>query len=95
MFVITLSYVADLDRIDAEADAHMAWVDSQYDDGVFVASGAQVPRTGGVILAAGLERPELEARLALDPFKRKGLAEYTIVEFTPRRVAPGLDLLKA
>jgi uncharacterized protein YciI len=95
MFVITLNYVADLDRIDDAAEAHLAWVDSQYDDGVFVASGAQVPRVGGVILAAGLERAELEARLALDPFKRKGLAEYTIVEFTPRRVAPGLEQLQA
>ncbi|GGM65485.1 YciI family protein [Dactylosporangium sucinum] len=95
MFVITLSYVADLDRIDEAMDDHREWVDGQFEDGVFVASGAMVPRTGGVILAAGLERPELEARLALDPFQQKGLAEYTIVEFAPRKVVPGLERLQA
>ncbi|HTJ38543.1 MAG TPA: YciI family protein [Dactylosporangium sp.] len=94
MFVITLRYLAELDRIDEAMEAHKAWVDGQYDDGVFVASGVMVPRTGGVILAAGLERPELEARLALDPFLQKGLAEYDVVEFAPRRVAPGLERLQ-
>jgi uncharacterized protein YciI len=94
MFVITLRYVAELERIDAALRAHTDWVDGQYDAGVFVASGAKVPRTGGVILAAGLERPELEARLALDPFRQQGLAEYDIVEFTPRRVAAGLERLQ-
>jgi uncharacterized protein YciI len=53
-----------------------------------------VPREGGVILAAGIERAELEARLALDPFQRKNLAEYTVTEFAPRRVAPGLERLQ-
>ncbi|MGI5244003.1 YciI family protein [Dactylosporangium sp. CA-139066] len=95
MFVLTLAYRAEIDRIDAAMEAHKAWVDGQYDDGVFVASGAMVPRTGGVILAAGLERAELEARLALDPFLQQGLAQYTIVEFAPRRVAPGLERLQA
>ncbi|MEU7872276.1 YciI family protein [Dactylosporangium sp. NPDC049140] len=94
MFVITLRYTAGLDQIDAALQAHTEWVDGQYDDGVFVASGAMTPREGGVILAAGLERPELEARLALDPFRQKGLAEYTVVEFTPRRVVPGLERLQ-
>jgi uncharacterized protein YciI len=93
VFVITLRYLAELDQIDAALKDHMEWVDRQYDDGVFVASGPQVPRTGGVILAAGLERSELEARLALDPFRQRDLAEHTVIEFTPRRVAPGLERL--
>ena len=94
MFVITLRYLAELDRIDEVLKEHQEWVDSQYDAGVFVASGAMVPREGGVILAAGVERAELEARLALDPFQRKGLAEYSVTEFAPRRVAPGLERLQ-
>ncbi|WP_433614977.1 YciI family protein [Dactylosporangium sp. CA-139114] len=94
MFVITLRYTAGLDRIDEARQAHTDWVDGQYDAGVFVASGAMVPREGGVILATGLERSELEARLALDPFRQQGLAEYTVVEFTPRRVAAGLERLR-
>ncbi|WP_432827829.1 YciI family protein [Dactylosporangium sp. CA-092794] len=94
MFVITLRYLAGLDQIDAVLAEHKAWVDGQFDAGVFVASGTQIPREGGVILATGLERAELEARLALDPFQQKGLAEYTVIEFTPRRVVPGLERLR-
>ncbi|MFI5909116.1 YciI family protein [Dactylosporangium sp. NPDC051541] len=94
MFVITLRYTAEIDKIDDALQAHTEWVDGQYDDGVFVASGAMIPREGGVILAAGLPRSELEARLALDPFQQKGLAEYQIVEFAPRRVAAGLERLQ-
>lgn len=95
MFVVTLSYLVDIERIDAAMAAHRQWLDGQYEDGVFLASGAKVPREGGVILAAGLERSELEARLARDPFRERGLAEYSIVEFVARKVAPGLERLQA
>lgn len=95
MFIITLSYLVDLERIDEAMTAHREWLETQYADGVFLASGAQVPRKGGVILAAGLPRLELEARLSLDPFLQQDLAAYEIVEFVPRVVAPGLEALQA
>ncbi|MDG6104353.1 hypothetical protein Daura_11070 [Dactylosporangium aurantiacum] len=95
MFVITLSYLVDVERIDEAMPAHREWLETQYADGVFLASGAQVPRKGGVILAAGVPRPELDARLSLDPFVQQHLAAYEIVEFVPRVVAPGLEALQA
>ena len=95
MFVITLSYLVDVEQIDELMPAHREWLEEQYADGVFLASGPRVPRDGGVILAAGLPRPELEARLSLDPFQRKQLAAYDVVEFTPRVVQPGLEALQA
>jgi uncharacterized protein YciI len=95
MFVITLSYQVDIEQIDEAVPAHQEWLDAQYEDGVFLASGAQVPRKGGVILAAGLPRLELEARLSLDPFQQKHLATYEIVEFVPTMVNPGLEALQA
>ncbi|MEV0568070.1 YciI family protein [Dactylosporangium sp. NPDC050588] len=95
MFVITLSYLVDVEQIDELMPAHLEWVGEQYADGIFLASGPRVPRDGGVILAAGLPRPELEARLALDPFVQKSVAAYDVVEFAPRVVAPGLDALQA
>lgn len=93
MFVIILRYVADLSLIDEALDEHVRWLDEQYSDGIFVASGRQVPRVGGVILATGISREALESRLAVDPFHRRQLAEYTVVEFTPSRVADGLERL--
>lgn len=95
MFVITLSYLVPVEQVDEAMPAHREWLDAQYADGVFLASGAQVPRKGGVILAAGLPRPELEARLSLDPFRQRELAAYEIVEFVPRAVVPGLEALQA
>src|SRR5665811_2461756 len=72
MFMVTLTYLVDLSEVDAALPEHVAWLDQQYADGVFVASGRQVPRVGGMILVAGTSREDLERRLALDPFGRLG-----------------------
>jgi uncharacterized protein YciI len=94
MFVVMITYVADLAAVDAALPEHMAWLEQQYAEGIFLASGRQIPRVGGVILAAGIGRAELERRLLLDPFRRRGLAECTVVEFAPSRVAAGLEQLQ-
>lgn len=88
MFIVTLKYVADLERIDELLPVHREWLDAQYAAGWFVASGPLVPRTGGVILARGGDRDELEAVLATDPFGVAGLATYSVTEFTPVQAAP-------
>jgi uncharacterized protein YciI len=95
MFVVTLTYVADLSEIDAAMPRHMAYLRRQYEDGVFVVSGRQVPRAGGVIVATGVTREELERRVALDPFVSDGLAEASIVEFNASQTAPRLRGLLA
>ena len=95
MFVVTLTYVADISEVDAEEPAHLAWLDSQFADGVFIAAGHRVPRHGGVIFADGVDREELNRRLTLDPWAEKCLADYTVVEFDPTRVAPGFEKLRS
>jgi len=91
MFVVTLTYLAELDAIDEAMRRHVAYLKKGYAEGVFLASGRQVPRTGGVILAAAIERSELERRIQEDPFVSEGLAEAAIVEFTPSQTAKGLE----
>ncbi|WP_035848054.1 YciI family protein [Kitasatospora azatica] len=93
MFAVTLTYTAPLDRIDALLPEHVAWLDRHYATGALLASGRQVPRTGGVILARAVNRQALDAILAEDPFGRAGVAEYQVVEFTPTKAAPGLGAL--
>lgn len=93
MFVVTLTYRVDLKRIDEALEDHVAWLDQQYADGVFIASGRRVPRVGGVILARGLSPEDLEQRLASDPFNQRGLAEYAVTEFVPSRTAQGFEHL--
>ena len=81
MFVIVLTYEAPLVEIDRLMPEHMRFVEKCYDAGVFIASGRQVPRTGGVILAVGSKRKDVEDVIALDPFVTNGLASHEIIEF--------------
>ena len=90
MFVIELTYVAALAEIDKHMKAHMAFLNKHYAAGRFVVSGRQVPREGGIILAVGGTKAEVEAVMAEDPFVSRGLAEVRVVEFRASQRAPDL-----
>ena len=94
MFILSLTYIAPLEDADKHMQAHMAWVKAGYDQGIFLASGRKVPRSGGVILARG-ERAALETMCAADPFTVHGIAEYEITEAAFTTTAPGFENLKA
>ncbi|WP_174873632.1 YciI family protein [Vogesella oryzae] len=93
MYVVSLSYTAPLNRIDELVPAHIAWLQAAYRDGLLLASGRKLPRTGGVILARRMPREQLDALLAQDPFRQAGVAEYSITEFAPSMSAPELAQL--
>jgi uncharacterized protein YciI len=95
MYVVTLTYLKPLDDIDALMDDHVAWLKRHYASGLFLASGRQVPRTGGVILARSGDRAALDTALSTDPFVRHGAARVDVVEFAPSMAARGLEVLKA
>jgi uncharacterized protein YciI len=90
MFVVELTYTAPLEKIDAEMTAHMRFLKKYYAAGVFVVSGRKVPREGGIVLATGKTRQELEAIVKEDPFVERGLAEFRIVEFRASQRADDL-----
>lgn len=91
MYVITLTYTAPLDAIDAAREDHWAHLQKGFDAGLYVAAGPQVPRVGGVILATG-DRADVERHLHADPFMTRELASATITEFTATRLAPSISL---
>ncbi|KVN95629.1 hypothetical protein WJ70_11480 [Burkholderia ubonensis] len=92
MYVIDIHYIAPLDRIDDALERHRAYLQPLLDKGIFIAAGPKVPRDGGMILAARIDRDELEAILQTDPFVTEGLASYRVTEFRMTRVAPGVVL---
>jgi uncharacterized protein YciI len=94
MYVVMLTYVKPVEEIDALMDDHVAWLKRHYASGLFLASGRQVPRTGGVILARSGDRAVLDTALATDPFVRHGAARVDVVEFAPSMTARGLEALK-
>ena len=81
MFVIELIYKADLKDIDAHMTAHVRFLRKYYASGHFLVSGRKIPRDGGIILAVGESRAEIEAIIQEDPFHRHGLAEFRVIEF--------------
>jgi uncharacterized protein YciI len=91
MFVVIIKYISSVTEIDGYLEEHRAFLYTNYAAKRFIASGPQEPRTGGVILAHGMNRAELETILEKDPFKREGLAEYTVLEFRPSMHDPRFE----
>ena len=81
MFVIELSYKVDLSEIDAHMAAHVRFLKKYYASGNFLVSGRKMPRDGGIILAVGKSRQDIEAIAREDPFYEHGLADFRIIEF--------------
>jgi uncharacterized protein YciI len=81
MFVIELTYKVDLAEIDAHMAAHVKFLKKYYASGNFLVSGRKIPRDGGIILAVGTSREEIQAIIEEDPFHARGLADVRIIEF--------------
>jgi uncharacterized protein YciI len=81
MFVIELTYTAPLAEIDAHMAAHVRFLKKYYAAGNFLVSGRKIPRDGGIILAVGKSRQEIETIMQEDPFSRHGLAGFRVIEF--------------
>lgn len=94
MFIISLTYIKPLEEVDTLLEEHVDYLKEQYALGNFLASGRKVPRTGGVILARGASRDEIETIITLDPFYRHGVAEYEITEFSPTMTIDELAFLR-
>ena len=72
MFVIELTYTAGLAAIDAHMAAHVSFLKKYYASGHFLVSGRKIPRDGGIILAVGESRQQIEAIIQEDPFYARG-----------------------
>ena len=61
IYVVVLTYIKPLEEVDRAIPAHIEWLKKGYADGLFLASGRRIPRTGGVILASASEPGSLPA----------------------------------
>lgn len=91
MFIASLTYTVPIERIDAVLDDHLAWLNAGHEAGHFIAWGPREPRDGGLIFVKAASREEAERLLAADPFMTEGLADLSIMQWTPRFVGPGLE----
>ncbi|WP_447855818.1 YciI family protein [Enterobacter sp. WI-ESBL-E8] len=91
VYIVILTYIKPLEEVDTAIPAHVAWLKKGYAEGIFLASGRRIPRTGGVILAKSESLAALEERLREDPFQALKLATAEIIPFEPSLKAELLD----
>ena len=92
--LLLLTYVRPLEEVDAQMEAHVAWLEQGFDVGAFLAAGRRDPRTGGVILARG-EPSEVAAAAQTDPFVTSGVATVGVVAFNASFARPEISALLA
>ena len=93
MYVILLRFAENRDRAKAHLQAHKAWLKQGFDDGVFLLAGSLRPDLGGAILAGDIPRPQIEARVAADPFVAEAVVSAEILDLAPAMAAPALAAL--
>lgn len=90
LFAVDITYNVPMSEVEPHIDPHMAFIAQGYADGRFLVSGAKVPRTGGMIIAIGTNRDEIESLMAKDPFTIAGVVALQITEFKAANLADAL-----
>lgn len=82
-FIVSLTYIAPIEAVDALLDEHVAWLRDNHAKGHLVGWGRKVPREGGILLAVGDDRKAVEELAARDPFVVGKVAEIEVIEWAP------------
>jgi uncharacterized protein YciI len=93
MYAVILRYKVPLAEVEKHLEAHRVWLQKHYAAGHFLLSGPQRPRTGGFILAAPMERSQLDGILSEDEFHKTGAADYEVINFAPASTGERLAFL--
>ena len=93
VFVVTLRFTEQRHRAPALMDAHNAWLQRGFADGVFVLAGSLPDKGGGALVATAATAEELQRRIDEDPFVSEGVVAPAILAFSPHRADPRLSFL--
>ena len=83
MLIAISNYLKPLAELDTFRPAHHEYIKQFIDNEKLLVCGRQNPPVGGVIIAKNASRKEFEEILSNDPFAKKKVAEYKIIEFDP------------
>lgn len=95
MFLLLGRYLRPVDEVEVHLDAHRAWVREHAEAGRVIAAGREVPLQGGLLVAVGVTRDEVDAMIAADPYVTEGVAQYDVREYDVVLAAPGAEALQA
>ena len=93
MYVVTLGFSDNKAHAKEYLDAHKAWINRGFDDGVFLLSGSIQPGLGGMILAHNTSLADLQDRVNKDPFVEKNVVSAEILEISPSHAEERLSFL--
>ena len=93
MFAVLLKFGHNKSQAGALMDAHNAWIQRGFDDGVFLMAGSLQPAMGGAILAQASSLGEIQGRMQEDPFVMEGVVSAEILEITPKQTDDRLKFL--
>jgi len=82
MYIVFLSYTHPIEAVEALLEGHVDWLNRYFEQGVFISAGRKDPRTGGMIMVKDIDRAQLDAILAEDPFQAVARYEVTKVNIT-------------
>ncbi len=87
-FIVELTYVAPMAKIDEILPSHRAFLQEYYDKGVLLLSGPQNPRVGGIVVARAESLEAVKEIFSHDPYLVQKAADYRFVEFNPVKFNP-------
>jgi uncharacterized protein YciI len=93
VFIVLLKFSGQKAKAGELVTAHNEWLAQSFADGAFLLAGSLQPRAGGAILAHGLTRSELEARINQDPFVINQVVSAELLEISCSKAGPGLEFL--
>jgi uncharacterized protein YciI len=89
-FLVLIEYKTALENIMKITDDHRSYLKQGYQSGILLISGPQVPRKGGVVVAKGESKEDIENFFSEDPYNKYSYADYKIIEFEPKSFEPSL-----
>ena len=95
MFLLLGRYLKPVDEVEVHLEAHRGWVRANAEAGRIIAAGREEPLRGGVLVATGVTRDQVDEMIAADPYVTEGVAEYDVREYHVVLTAPGAEALQA
>lgn len=93
MFIIQLNFSSNKPQAGQFMQGHKEWLQSGFDEGIFLLSGSIKPNTGGCILASNTSHEELLARVNKDPFVIENIVQASIMEIDVSKAHHQLEFL--
>lgn len=93
MFIINLTFSANKANAGQFMQAHNAWIEQNFNDGIFLLTGSLQPNLGGGILAHNCTLQELTARVDADPFVMNDVVKAQVTELIAGKTDPRLAFL--